>query len=61
MCASLTLFYIWDAAIAWGAVCESVPGMQTHELRAAKVEHMDPTTTPPGQPLKKFLLFPAEW
>ena len=43
-------------------VCRSAPRIQSHEPWAAKVEHMNLTTMPLGQPLKNALLrLDIEW
>ena len=57
ICANLPLFCTWDTSTAWLDEQRSVhaqdPNLQTP---AAKVEHKNLTTTPPGQPQKCYNL-----
>ena len=42
--------------MAWWVVHRSTPGIQTHKPQAAKVECVDLTSTPPGQPQENILI-----
>ena len=55
ICASLPLFCMWDAAIAWmDELCRSVPRIRNCEPWAAKVEHTNLTPRPLGWPQDIF-------
>ena len=58
ICAHLPLLYMWDAchSMACQAVHRSVAGIWTGEPQAAKVEHVNLTAMPPGQPQKMNVL-----
>ena len=50
----ILLYFLYEGchhSMAWWAMCRSMPGIWTHKPRAAKVECMNLTTTPPGWPL----------
>ena len=50
--AHLPLLYMWDAyhSVAWQVVRRSTPRIWTSEPQAAKAEHVNLTTEPPGRP-----------
>ena len=51
ICAILPLVCMGDATTAWAdEVCRSVPRIWTHKPWAAKVEHANLTSMPPGRP-----------
>ena len=57
ICASLPLFYMWDAChnMACYAVRRSAPRIQTSKPRAAEAERANLTAAPLGWPLFFFL------
>ena len=51
ICASLPLFYLWDAATAWlDEYCRSTPGILTCEPGLLKLSAPNLTTMPPDLP-----------
>ena len=57
-CQSSSILYVGCChSVAWWAVCQSAPGIQTGELWAAKAEHRNLTTRPLGWPQERVLVF----
>ena len=60
LCQSSSILYMGRClSMAWWAVCRSTPGIQTCEPWAAKLEHENLTTTPPGWAGPGSLIFPT--